>query len=137
MLAGGVSAQISDFRHHSLDVQQPSLVLQDMKAFLKPRAAGVSCHASTQSETTQLCSCVQENVKDLRPWRSRLHGWGLIANEDIAANSFVIEYVGEVVRNFVADLREREYDATGLGSCYMFRLDRDRVCDATRKVCRS
>ena len=73
-------------------------------------------------------------MKNLRPWRSRVHGWGLVANETIEPNQFVIEYTGEVVRNIMSDRRERGYDASGLGSCYMFRLDDDRVVDATRKV---
>ncbi|MCJ1423471.1 hypothetical protein MMC29_001354 [Sticta canariensis] len=74
------------------------------------------------------------HAKDLRPWRSKLHGWGLVANEPIPPHCFVMEYIGEVVRNLVSDRREREYDAVGLGSCYMFRLDAERVVDATRKL---
>lgn len=82
-----------------------------------------------------LCFGEQARIKNLRPWRSRVHGWGLVANEPIEANQFVIEYTGEIVRNMISDRREKAYDASGLGSCYMFRLDEERVVDATCKVC--
>jgi histone-lysine N-methyltransferase SETD1 len=35
-----------------------------------------------------------------------VHGWGLYAAEDIERNGFVIEYVGEIIRQRIADLRE-------------------------------
>ena len=46
-----------------------------------------------------------------------------------------MEYIGEVVRNRVADKREKEYEAKGIGqgSCYMFRLDEEFIVDATVK----
>jgi len=44
----------------------------------------------------------------------------------------VIEYVGQVVRQTVADLREKRYEAVGIGSSYLFRVDGDAIVDATR-----
>jgi SET domain-containing protein len=38
-------------------------------------------------------------------------------------HQIVIEYVGEVIRQRVADVRERRYERSGIGSCYMFRLN--------------
>ena len=52
--------------------------------------------------------------------------------ENIAADEMVIEYVGEVVRQAVADKRERRYEAAGVGSSYLFRVDHDYIIDATR-----
>lgn len=43
----------------------------------------------------------------------------------------IIEYVGEVLRNVVADKREEIYKDKGFGDCYMFRIDKDYVVDAT------
>jgi SET domain-containing protein len=43
----------------------------------------------------------------------------------------VIEYVGEKIRNALADKRELYYNALGIGDCYMFRLNEDYVIDAT------
>ncbi len=52
--------------------------------------------------------------------------------EQIAAEEFVIEYVGEVIRQSVADHREKRYNAQGIGSSYMFRIDQDTIVDATK-----
>ncbi|KAF2142188.1 uncharacterized protein K452DRAFT_227436 [Aplosporella prunicola CBS 121167] len=65
--------------------------------------------------------------------RSAIHNWGLYAQEDIAANDMIIEYVGEKVRQKVADIREIKYDKQGVGSSYLFRIDEDSVVDATKK----
>lgn len=43
----------------------------------------------------------------------------------------MIEYVGELIRNEVADLREEDYKIRGFGDCYMFRVDKEFVIDAT------
>ncbi|KAF1974088.1 hypothetical protein BU23DRAFT_463003 [Bimuria novae-zelandiae CBS 107.79] len=64
--------------------------------------------------------------------RSAIHNWGLYAQENIAANDMIIEYVGEKVRQRVADLREAKYDLQGVGSSYLFRIDEDTVIDATK-----
>lgn len=64
--------------------------------------------------------------------RSAIHNWGLYAEEHIAANDMIIEYVGEKVRQRVADLREAKYDMQGVGSSYLFRIDEDTVIDATK-----
>ena len=45
----------------------------------------------------------------------------------------LVEYMGEVVRQCVADLREKKYEEMGVGSCYLFRADADAIVDATRK----
>lgn len=52
--------------------------------------------------------------------------------EPIAADEMVIEYVGQMVRPVVADLRESQYEATGIGSSYLFRIDLDTIIDATK-----
>ncbi|KAH7132421.1 hypothetical protein B0J11DRAFT_428193 [Dendryphion nanum] len=64
--------------------------------------------------------------------RSAIHNWGLYAEENISANDMIIEYVGEKVRQRVADLREVKYDMQGVGSSYLFRIDEDTVIDATK-----
>ena len=45
----------------------------------------------------------------------------------------VIEYVGEVVRQTIADEREKRYEAAGIGSSYLFRVDHDYIIDATHR----
>ena len=62
--------------------------------------------------------------------RSRIQGLGLYANRDVEANTFVIEYIGSIIRNEVANKRERIYERGNRG-VYMFRVDTDKVVDAT------
>lgn len=45
----------------------------------------------------------------------------------------MIEYIGEKIRNEEADKREILYNASGIGDCYLFRLDKDTIVDATFK----
>ncbi|KAL6996049.1 hypothetical protein U1Q18_006185 [Sarracenia purpurea var. burkii] len=61
--------------------------------------------------------------KRLRFQRSKIHDWGLVALEPIEAEDFVIEYVGELIRPRISDIRERYYEKIGIGSSYLFRLD--------------
>uniref|UniRef100_A0A5S6PYL1 Histone-lysine N-methyltransferase n=2 Tax=Trichuris muris TaxID=70415 RepID=A0A5S6PYL1_TRIMR len=62
--------------------------------------------------------------------RSKIQGLGLFAKRDIEMNAMVIEYIGEVIRNEVAERREKRYQERNRG-VYMFRLDSDWVIDAT------
>ncbi|XVF74018.1 hypothetical protein PTKIN_Ptkin13bG0028200 [Pterospermum kingtungense] len=71
--------------------------------------------------------------KRLRFQRSKIHDWGLIALEPIEAEDFVIEYVGELIRPRISDIRERYYEKMGIGSSYLFRLDDGYVVDATKR----
>ncbi|CRL07368.1 CLUMA_CG020346, isoform A [Clunio marinus] len=70
--------------------------------------------------------------KQLKFAKSAIHDWGLFAMEPIAADEMVIEYVGQMVRPSVADLRESKYEAIGIGSSYLFRIDSETIIDATK-----
>uniref|UniRef100_A0A4Y6F0I5 [histone H3]-lysine(4) N-trimethyltransferase n=1 Tax=Brachionus koreanus TaxID=1199090 RepID=A0A4Y6F0I5_9BILA len=70
--------------------------------------------------------------KSLKFCKSDIHDWGLFAMETIGPEEFVIEYVGETIRQSVADHREKCYNAQGIGSSYMFRIDQDTIVDATK-----
>ena len=82
------------------------------------------------------CSCTshrQVRKKQLRFAKSGIHDWGLFAMESIAADEMVTEYVGEMIRQPIADIRERRYEEMGIGSSYLFRVDQDTIIDATTK----
>ncbi|XP_068559706.1 histone-lysine N-methyltransferase SETD1B-A-like [Cebidichthys violaceus] len=64
--------------------------------------------------------------------RSHIHEWGLFAMEPIAADEMVIEYVGQIIRQVIADMREQRYEEEGIGSSYLFRVDQDTIIDATK-----
>ncbi|KAJ5672420.1 Histone-lysine N-methyltransferase [Penicillium longicatenatum] len=76
---------------------------------------------------------LKKRKKPVRFARSAIHNWGLYAEEDISANDMIIEYVGEKVRQQVADMRERRYLKSGIGSSYLFRIDENTVIDATKR----
>ncbi len=63
-----------------------------------------------------------------RVGHSNIHQWGLFAVERIPAHAMVIEYSGELIRQKVADIREKRYEAAGIGSCYMVRRVRRLPC---------
>ncbi|XP_024131428.1 histone-lysine N-methyltransferase SETD1B-A isoform X1 [Oryzias melastigma] len=70
--------------------------------------------------------------KRIRFGRSHIHDWGLFAMEPIAADEMVIEYVGETIRQVIADRREQRYEEEGIGGSYLFRIDQDTIIDATK-----
>lgn len=78
-------------------------------------------------------SQLKSRKKRVRFGRSVIHGWGLYAMQDIEPNEFIIEYVGEIIRQKISDEREKRYFRQGIGDSYMFRLDEDLIIDATRK----
>jgi histone-lysine N-methyltransferase SETD1 len=76
---------------------------------------------------------LKKRKKPVKFARSAIHNWGLYAMENIPVNDMIIEYVGEKIRQQVADLREQRYLKSGIGSSYLFRIDENTVIDATKK----
>uniref|UniRef100_A0A8R7UI00 Histone-lysine N-methyltransferase n=1 Tax=Triticum urartu TaxID=4572 RepID=A0A8R7UI00_TRIUA len=65
--------------------------------------------------------------------KSRIHGFGVFAKVAHKAGDMMIEYIGELVRPPISDLRERHiYNSLVGAGTYMFRIDDERVIDATR-----
>lgn len=75
---------------------------------------------------------LRKRKKRLRFSRSPIHGWGVFTEEKISAKDMIAEYVGEIISKPVSDKRERKYLESGIGSCYMFKLDDEYVIDATK-----
>ena len=76
---------------------------------------------------------LQKRKKPVKFARSAIHNWGLYSLERVQAGEMIIEYVGEKIRQAVADLREIRYTESGIGSSYLFRIDEGTVVDATKK----
>ncbi|RHY13328.1 hypothetical protein DYB36_000729 [Aphanomyces astaci] len=115
----------------------------------KRRKVNVSKQASNDdtNQTKQPANGGMENLpipmqyRDLRrrPFserlevrKSKIHGYGLFVKEAIAEGKMIVEYQGQAIRQKVADMREKRYEEMGIGSCYMFRLDKDIIVDATQ-----
>ncbi|GAU15067.1 hypothetical protein TSUD_08050 [Trifolium subterraneum] len=83
-------------------------------------------------------TCAQyKQMKGLFVYKSGIHGLGLYTSQLISQGRMVVEYVGEIVRQSVADQREIEYISGRKlqykSACYLFRIDNEHVIDATRK----
>jgi histone-lysine N-methyltransferase MLL3 len=83
-----------------------------------------------QSKSSQYRKMKQEWRQNVVLARSGIQGLGLYAARDIEKHQMVIEYIGEVIRSELTDIREKRYTEQNRG-IYMFRLDDDRVLDAT------
>ncbi|KAI1723520.1 SET domain-containing protein [Ditylenchus destructor] len=117
-------------RHKIVDINNTErLQTQLLQMPLSERVAMRNC-----MESNELKKIGPEKFrqKELKFSRSNIHGWGLFAMETIPPDEPIIEYVGEVVRHSIADVREKKYEKQGMGSSYMFRINADWVVDATR-----
>ena len=47
--------------------------------------------------------------------------------QPIETDEVIVEYIGEKIRSVVADVREKQYLRSGLGSIYLFRVDDEIV----------
>lgn len=71
--------------------------------------------------------------KSVLPGKSAIHGWGAFTTRKLSPGDMVIEYVGELVRPSVAEMRERLlYDTLVGAGTYVFRLNANLCVDATR-----
>lgn len=93
------------------------------------RSLGLGAEAADALRFNQL----KKRKKPVKFARSAIHNWGLYAMEGIPKDDMIIEYVGEQVRQQIADLREKRYMKSGIGSSYLFRIDDNTVIDATKK----
>ncbi|XP_021938191.1 uncharacterized protein LOC110838870 isoform X2 [Zootermopsis nevadensis] len=96
-------------------------------------AGEAACPYSKQfvhSKSSQYKKMKQEWRNNVYLARSKIQGLGLYAARDLERHTMVIEYIGEVIRTELSELREKQYEARNRG-IYMFRLDEDRVVDAT------
>lgn len=82
-----------------------------------------SNEAESEDSITNVCVSVRG---------SKIHGWGLFADQPFRKGDVVAEYIGEYVTNPVADAREKVYQEQRVQD-YQFRLDDLFVIDATLK----
>ncbi|XP_004306471.1 PREDICTED: histone-lysine N-methyltransferase ASHH1-like [Fragaria vesca subsp. vesca] len=60
-------------------------------------------------------------------------GWGLLANENIKAGQFIIEYCGEVISWKEAKKRSHAYEIEGIRDAFIISLNASESIDATVK----
>lgn len=140
--------QKNKHKHHHGAIGSFENVESQVSAFAKPQPSKQQVAISREARSNQrrlLTAFGSETDSDLLKFnvlkfrkkqlkfsKSSIHDWGLFAMEPIAADEMVIEYVGQMIRPVMADLRERQYEATGIGSSYLFRIDLETIIDATK-----
>ncbi|XP_026579380.1 histone-lysine N-methyltransferase SETD1A-like isoform X2 [Pseudonaja textilis] len=113
------------------DIQGTNRILSERRSEQRRLLSAIGTSAILDSDLLKL-NQLKFRKKKLRFGRSRIHEWGLFAMEPIAADEMVIEYVGQNIRQMVADMREKRYAQEGIGSSYLFRVDHDTIIDATK-----
>lgn len=113
--------------------------------YKKPQESYSECSVSQEQINAWLRingskPCIRGQLKGqkhLVVYKSGIHGLGLYTSEFIPRGSMVIEYVGEIVGQRVADKREIEYHSGKRQQyksvCYFFKIDREHIIDATQK----
>ncbi|KAL5710303.1 [histone H3]-lysine(4) N-trimethyltransferase [Ranunculus cassubicifolius] len=86
------------------------------------------CDSSCRNQRFQKC----ENAK-LKLFKTEGRGCGLLADENIKAGQFIIEYCGEVISSKEARKRALAYEVQGLLDAYIISLNASESIDATKK----
>ncbi|GAB4845175.1 hypothetical protein Ancab_038581 [Ancistrocladus abbreviatus] len=86
------------------------------------------CGAYCKNQKFQRCEYAKTKL-----FNTDGRGWGLLADENIKAGRFIIEYCGEVISSKEAELRAQAYEAQGIKDAYMISLNAYESIDATRK----
>jgi hypothetical protein len=134
-LKGAVSSRSNraNTRRLAQGLEQNNMLRQALANSLAEANAGSQADSEGHGhDVTIKFNQLQSRKKQLQFARSPIHDWGLYALERIPKGDMVIEYVGEVIRQQVAEIRERTYERSGIGSSYLFRIDDDAVVDATK-----
>ncbi|XP_071942048.1 histone-lysine N-methyltransferase 2C-like isoform X2 [Antedon mediterranea] len=103
------------------------------RSYHQPLVTGDSIYpykTFVHSKTSQYRKMKSDWKSNVYLGRSQIQGLGLYAAKDIEKHTMVIEYIGTLIRNEVANRKEKHYEESNRG-IYMFRLDDDQVIDAT------
>ncbi|TKY51441.1 Histone-lysine N-methyltransferase ASHH1 [Spatholobus suberectus] len=88
------------------------------------------CHCDILCRNQKFQKCEYAKTK---LFKTDGRGWGLLADEDIKAGQFVIEYCGEVISWKEAKRRSQAYEIQGLKDAFIICLNASESIDATRK----
>ncbi|KAK0200857.1 hypothetical protein DFS33DRAFT_1265721 [Desarmillaria ectypa] len=64
--------------------------------------------------------------------KTEMKGYGLRAEEDLTKDTFIYEYIGDVVNNQSFKKRMRDYASEGIEHFYFMMLQKDEFIDATK-----
>ncbi|XP_027353550.1 histone-lysine N-methyltransferase ATX2-like [Abrus precatorius] len=121
-------------QHGSLNNPEPSGRGVCSKFFCRRLKTSLTDNSNSILSTAEKYKYMRETFrKQLAFGKSRIHGFGIFAKHPYKGGDMVIEYTGELVRPPIADRREHFiYNSLVGAGTYMFRIDDERVIDATR-----
>lgn len=61
--------------------------------------------------TEIIFSAVLNSYNNNSIYRSKIQGLGLYAARDLEKHTMVIEYIGEIIRSELSEIREKQYEA--------------------------
>ncbi|GME80040.1 unnamed protein product [Ambrosiozyma monospora] len=88
-----------------------------------------SCGYDCQNQRFQ-----KNEIANVSIFKTKMKGFGMRANEDIPAHTFIVEYKGEVVDNKEYDLRRDQYADEGIKHFYFMQIQENEIIDATKKA---
>ncbi|PQM35620.1 histone-lysine N-methyltransferase ASHH1 isoform X3 [Prunus yedoensis var. nudiflora] len=86
------------------------------------------CGVYCKNQRFQKCEYAKTKL-----FRTEGRGWGLLANENLKAGQFIIEYCGEVISWKEAKQRSQAYEIQGLRDAFIISLNASESIDATEK----
>ncbi|XP_054787071.1 histone-lysine N-methyltransferase ASHH1 isoform X1 [Prosopis cineraria] len=86
------------------------------------------CGVFCKNQRFQKCEYAKTKL-----FKTEGRGWGLLADENIKAGQFIIEYCGEVISWKEAKRRSQAYEIQGLKDAFIICLNASESIDATRK----
>ncbi|KAL4582056.1 hypothetical protein LXL04_006594 [Taraxacum kok-saghyz] len=86
------------------------------------------CGTFCKNQRFQKCEYTKTKL-----FKTEGRGWGLLADENIKAGQFIIEYCGEIISSEEAKARSQTYESQGLRDAYIISLNASYFIDATRK----
>ncbi|XP_077241397.1 SET domain group 26 isoform X2 [Tasmannia lanceolata] len=86
------------------------------------------CGIHCKNQKFQKCEYAKSKL-----FKTEGRGWGLLADENIKAGHFIIEYCGEVISWKEARRRSQAYEAGGLKDAFIISLNAYESIDATKK----
>lgn len=125
------AASVVRLPDEQMQLQQESNSARTRRQQMRRLRKGLSSFPA--GDGAMIMNTLETRKKQTFVMNSKIHGFGLFAGERIEQDQFIIEYVGEAIRNAMADLREKKYIAQGIGSSYLFKLDEDWILDSTMK----
>ncbi|KAL5560222.1 hypothetical protein UlMin_036433 [Ulmus minor] len=86
------------------------------------------CGVDCKNQKFQKCEYAKTKL-----FKTENRGWGLLADENIKAGQFIIEYCGEVISWKEAKRRSQAYEVQGLRDAFIISLNASESIDATKK----